>query len=295
MSRIVIPFFSMMMFISCANLENEELVDAELNRNLELSNNFVKQSTNAYYDQFHKNYSDVRFFDRSSKWKPKVDSIKVMSDSLVSVIDKLIESSRITTENKSSENRSLIKEEDTKKLLKKLTQYENDVLKLDDEINGSFKNHEKRLSNNIDTTQASFFKKYFNSKTVYKQLVILNKFKNDIYIFEDALAAFCTNVSMPIIHRYEAFNAIIGQSSNTVKKGDFIEITAGIGVFTNAAAPKILINNQLSPINESAIAIQKITAPNAIGKYTVPIKIEFTNPDGTKAINSYVVEYTVKD
>jgi gliding motility-associated protein GldM len=73
--------------------------------------------------------------------------------------------------------------------------------------------------------------------------------------------------------------------------GDEIEITAGVGAFSDAAKPKISIGGQGMPLTGGK-AIYKTTASGA-GEHSVAVHIEFTKPGGTPAIKDEVVKYTV--
>ncbi|MBK6379818.1 MAG: hypothetical protein IPF72_08815 [Chitinophagaceae bacterium] len=56
----------------------------------------------------------------------------------------------------------------------------------------------------------------------------------------------------------ETFQVIIGQSSNCVKAGDNLEITAGVGAFSAASQPKFTIGDKLISGDDNGIAIYKL-------------------------------------
>ncbi len=295
MFRTLFAVCLIIFFTNCNNEEDQNSIDEELIRTFDLSNKAVKQSTQIHYENFYKNCSDARFSEHSMRWKPKVDSIKFLSDSLVIFIDRLMKPFERAIESNSNEKPDLANSNDIKKLYENIMRYESLVLNIKDEIRLIFGKRKSKISNNIDTIFNSFARKYFKNKSAYKQLLFLNKFKNDIYTFENDIITYCNGVTTPIIHTYNAFSVIIVQSSNIVKKGDIIEITAGVGEFSIAATPKIVIDNKVSPINESAFTTYKLKAQNKAGYYTVPVRITYTKSDGMMESKNYTIGYTVKD
>lgn len=294
MLRLIACTIGLIFFVSCNHTQDECDTNKELSRSLELSNSLIRQTTEELFKDFSNRLHDVRFADYCSRWKPEVDSIKMLTDSVVGFVNKLkgIVKKRMDGDNT---NVKLSEREEIKSLYEQLCKYGNYMLNLNDEIKTVFRNRETNLIIHLDTAYNLFANKYFNNKSECSQLTALCKFENDICRFEADLTSFCNNRTMPIIEHYVRLNAIVGQSSNIVKPGDAIEITAGIGAFSRAANPIITINNEVSKINESAVAVHKIKAPQKPGLHYVPVKIEYYNADGTKAKCEYTLEYSVKE
>jgi hypothetical protein len=75
-----------------------------------------------------------------------------------------------------------------------------------------------------------------------------------------------------------------------------MQIQAGVGAFTVMNKPEITIDNKKIQIDDSrGVALYKFKSPLKTGKYTVPVKIEYTDVDGTKKTVMGKVEYTVME
>jgi gliding motility-associated protein GldM len=74
--------------------------------------------------------------------------------------------------------------------------------------------------------------------------------------------------------------------------GQEIEVNAGVGAFSKAAAPQITINGQNAPLGTEGQATMKI-AGGSLGKHSIPVVIRFKDQDGNWQTKSTTVEYTV--
>lgn len=61
-----------------------------------------------------------------------------------------------------------------------------------------------------------------------------------------------------------------------------------------ATNPKITIDGKLIQL-ENAVAFYKFKTPLKVGKYFVPVKIEYTDYKGIKNVKIEKVEYTVAE
>jgi hypothetical protein len=73
-------------------------------------------------------------------------------------------------------------------------------------------------------------------------LTMLSKFQNNVKNAENQIVTFCHNKIGEVAVRPDQFSILVGQSSNYVMPGQEVEITAGVGAYSAAAAPKISIN-----------------------------------------------------
>jgi hypothetical protein len=88
---------------------------------------------------------------------------------------------------------------------------------------------------------------------------------------------------------------VVMQSKTNVKSGEEIEITAGIALFTSRAGPVITVGGKPVSTDFGGVAYYKFKAPVSTGKHTVPVKIEFFKPDGTKGYLTKNITYTVEE
>jgi hypothetical protein len=93
--------------------------------------------------------------------------------------------------------------------------------------------------------------------------------------------------------RASRFDAVEALSASVVKPGDMIQVTAGIGTFRPELNPTIIIGNKQAALTDGAVAFKTIKAPQKPGKYSIPVKIEFAKPDGSKAWRDDTLHYQV--
>jgi hypothetical protein len=74
--------------------------------------------------------------------------------------------------------------------------------------------------------------------------------------------------------------------------GDDVEVTAGIGAFSDAAKPQISINGQKYEAGPDGTADFKTKAEGA-GEHTVAVHIVYTKPDGSLGTTDKTIKYTV--
>jgi hypothetical protein len=89
---------------------------------------------------------------------------------------------------------------------------------------------------------------------------------------------------------FDKFEPLVSPSATYLMPNDELDIQAGIGAFSAAAAPKIYINGSLQPLNADGVADWK-TRVTSTG--TVNVKIEYTKPDGSTGTIDKAVKYTV--
>jgi gliding motility-associated protein GldM len=133
---------------------------------------------------------------------------------------------------------------------------------------------------------------YFHMTPTIAALTILSKFQNDVKNSEAAITDYCHQKIGQVKVVFDEFQALAQASSNYVMPGDDIEITAGVGAFSAAAKPKITIGGQLISVGNEGTAVWKGKAAGS-GMKSIPVRIEFTKPDGTNAIVNREVKYEV--
>jgi gliding motility-associated protein GldM len=121
---------------------------------------------------------------------------------------------------------------------------------------------------------------------------ILSKFQNDIKNTESQLIDYCHKNIGEVKLIYNKFQAIATANTAYAMAGDPIEITAGVGAFSEAAQPRITINGQNMPLTPEGTALFKTTA-SGTGEHSVNVNIEFNKPDGSIEKVTKVVKYTV--
>jgi len=122
-------------------------------------------------------------------------------------------------------------------------------------------------------------------------VTILSKLQNDVRSAQSQIVDYCYNQIGQVKVVYDKFQVIASANTNYAMPGDPIQIVAGIGAFSEAAAPKISINGSEVPLTGGQ-AIFETTASGS-GKKSIPVSITYTTPEGEELTEERVVEYTV--
>lgn len=123
----------------------------------------------------------------------------------------------------------------------------------------------------------------------------LDKLKIDVLLSEQAIARFCDINAVSTVDRFDRFDQLISINTQVAAPGDTIELTAGVAAYSVSVGPKITIAGKGIPINENGVAVYSFRASKQPGRYSIPVTIEFTKPDGQKATIMKNVRYRVRD
>lgn len=107
------------------------------------------------------------------------------------------------------------------------------------------------------------------------------------------IARYCDYRTQDETDHFTVFAPLININRSFVKPGEVIRITAGIGSFSVLAKPGITIAGNAVPLVASSFAYYEFKAPSRPGKYSIPIKLEYYKPDGSKALNEQDITYMV--
>ncbi|MGB8195291.1 MAG: hypothetical protein WCF67_25365, partial [Chitinophagaceae bacterium] len=137
---------------------------------------------------------------------------------------------------------------------------------------------------------------YFKNTTALEALVMLNKIENDVLITENMLVDYIDNITTVLdCGNYEQFSAIISQNSSYLKRGQPLEIYAGVGAFSLSANPTIRINGRKVDVLPDGVAEYQETVSGKPGKHSIPVTIEYTKADGSSSKITKQVQYTVAE
>jgi hypothetical protein len=126
-------------------------------------------------------------------------------------------------------------------------------------------------------------------------IVVLNKLKNDILYTRTMLMDHCSRkvgmVDGPGF--YTKYSVITVLNSSYVKRGQTIEVRAGMGEFNATRKPRVRINGNEVKIDDDATAVHRFKADGRPGKHSVTVKIEFTGTNGSPVYLSRKLEYEI--
>jgi len=151
---------------------------------------------------------------------------------------------------------------------------------------------ESHAGNKYSNDANGWIQSYFHMTPAIAALTILSKFQNDVRNSEAQIVDFCHKKTGEVKLIYDKFQAIATSNTSYAMPGDAVEITAGVGAFSEAAKPKITINGQSMPLSTDGTASFKTTA-SGTGEHTINVAIEFNKPDGSVEHVNKVVKYTV--
>jgi gliding motility-associated protein GldM len=292
------------------------------------SNGIIDTKNKVTYESFEAKAKDPQTAAKAAIWKPMADKARQISLAMYNDIEALKMNLKVEAKRKVDEKgvetfniddldattRLMDKKGEGKKLYDKLAAYKKQMLDIlnpaafsgleKDAVAKARAEFEKSLPINLDvpksqtgnTTLSNDAKgwttNYFHMTPAIAGLTILSKLQNDVKNSESQIVDYCHEQIGAVKVVFDQFQAIAQASSNYVMPGDEIEITAGVGAFSAAAKPRITIGGQGMPITSEGTAVYKTTAGGA-GSRTIPVRIEYTKPDGSTAVVNKEVKYEV--
>ncbi|MGZ8536946.1 MAG: hypothetical protein ACXWV9_01725, partial [Flavisolibacter sp.] len=183
-----------------------------------------------------------------------------------------------------------------KQLFERLVTYRRNILAIDSIIyqginDLSFIEAGSLVSQN---KKEEFVDLYFK-KTSHKGInALLTNFSSNIKQNEyKIILLFREQWSGYFMENFIQYSTLIGQNSTHIRKGEKIEIIAGLGSFNIQIIPTITIDNKLMKLNDYGAAVYtKIPKKNS-GKLSIPVVIEFVDKYGAKQKIKKLVEFVV--
>jgi len=303
--------------ILALNVSNEVITAFKVvDKSLMTSNEVIAEGNETLYKSLEAKLNDPTSAEKAKIWEPKamqarklsadmynyLDSLKLelkkAADLRMKYDDKLKDSVEDYREDNLDASTRLFETNGVgKQLEKRLNDYKQAMLSIDPEIRKQF---EANFPVNTDTKQfktregktKDFTQTYFHMTPTVAALTILSKFQNSVKNAESEIVTYCHNQIGAVKVIYDQFAALVGQSSNYVMPGETIDITAGVGAYSKAAAPNITIGGSPVPVGPDGRAVYKITASGA-GNHSIPVVVKYTKPDGTVDTKTFPINYTV--
>ncbi|QEC67516.1 gliding motility protein GldM [Panacibacter ginsenosidivorans] len=272
------------------------------------SNNVIDEKNNTLFKSFAEKIKDPATRERAELWGTKADKAKSYSDAVSQYIDglkltlkkeagldpvkgtfkedALEPSTRLFVENKEGAN-----------LLKKLTEFRNNLLAIDDSMAkdiGSTLPLNLNPPANVNSAAAKgdWGYTYFHMTPTVAALTILSKFQNDVKNSEALVVDYCHRKTGEVKIIFDQFQPLASQSSEYLMPGQELTIQGGVGAFSKAAQPTVTIDGQNIPLNADGVAEFK-TNVGGPGSYSKKVVISFKKPDGTPGVLEKEIKYTV--
>jgi gliding motility-associated protein GldM len=290
-----------------------------VNGSITKSNDLITDKNKLTYESFAEKLKDPQTQAQAAAWAPKADEAKKLSAELFEYIEGLKKGlekeagtheshvtgkPEINADNIDAAVRLMDQQGKGKELYTKLGEYKKQMLAL---LNGEPAAEVSRLEKSIPIDLAvpasktgtkygndasGWTQSYFHMTPAIAGLTILSKFQNDVKSTEAQIVDHFHSKIGEVKIVYNKFQAIATSNTTYAMPGDPVEITAGVGAFSDAAKPRISINGQPQTLTADGTAIMKTTA-SGTGEHTVNVVIEFNKPDGTPERVSKTIKYTV--
>jgi hypothetical protein len=270
---VVLIFFS-----SCSGKKRVQTdIVIALEKNLLESNTVINNSTSIAMKALYDKSVDFCTEERAKIWLPKAELVINNSKKLYDHIENI--------RNQKEFDHSVL---DT--LTRKLKSFKQIILSADSSIMAEFADHFNFTDQFIFLADNASGKEISNT-SVSSLLTLL---QNNIKIIENKTIAFCNAKVGCTVFWFDSYSPIISQSNSILQAGDVLEIKAGIGAYSKKVQPLIKIDGMPLELNEEGFALYKLKTSKPPGKYKIPVKISFVNPNtGKNETNDFNVEYTV--
>jgi len=180
-------------------------------------------------------------------------------------------------------------------LEKKLIEYRKALLKLDSEFYA--KNNKSLPVDSIYKVKTKEGEKdftfgYFHMTPTVAALTLLSKFQNNVRNAENQFIAYCHSKVGEVAVKFDAYSAMVGQSSNYLMPGEELEITAGLGAYSTSQKPIVSIAGASQQLDADGKASYKIKVSGS-GSRTVPVVVNYKDIQGNPQTKTVDIKYTV--
>jgi len=305
MQRIITVIVFAIVYSSCANKSQSYLAvlkasEVGLNQSIATISASNKIIYNAIEDRA-KNPVTAQF---AAAWQPKAMLIKDICLSTINYIETLVKELKEAAGLKMENTREVYREDDKDavsdlfiskgkgiELQEKLQKFKQDMIAVDSQSLFQF---DITMINVADSNfKGSFVKTFFENTSTIAALVLLRRFESAVCNDENNFITFCLNKSASFVHIRDYIAPIISLNSNTVRAGEDITITAGVGMFSTVMQPIITIGKTTLQPGDQGVVTYEFKAIGKAGKYIIPVKIEYVKPDKEKETITQKVEYTI--
>lgn len=278
-------------------------------KSLTTTNNTINESTGTIMKSLQEKMAEAETAEKAKVWYPKAEAATAATKEIYEYINGLKAQimkeadfdpkrkgdSTFKEDNQDVATRIMVEQGKGKELLAKLQAYKQKMISIDPSLKGEVESFMQQINLNAPVTKSgnkSWENAYFHMVPTVAATTMLSKFQNDIKTAENRVVSLFHEQVGKVVVRYDAFAAIVGQSSNYIMPGQEIEISAGVGAFSRAAQPQISINGQGVAIGAEGQATLKVNG-GGLGKHSVPVVIRFMDQDGKIQTVTKNVEYTV--
>lgn len=297
--RYLIPSLAILLFFSsCSGNSKSELAVFEATtKSLDQSSKAISSITADNRKQLFDRLHDLRTTEMAKIWQPKAVKVSELVLSTIGYINSLKSQLNNKSENFNVVNKVFFQQNKGAELYRQLRNFVGTINAIDPRFGKDFFESTDRF-NYLDSTQygeKKFANTFFSNVSVAAALSMLAKIENDILNTENEIISYCYYHTDSRGCGMDYLYPFMSISSRCVKVGDDIEITAAIGSISFTSQPKIKIDGKIISADFGSAAVHKFKAPQQAGEYSVPVKLEYTKPDGTTESVERNIQYTVVD
>jgi len=302
-----------------------------VNHSIERSNKVVDEKNDITYNAFTRELGDPQTAALAKIWAPPAMKVKSMASTFTTFIDSLKEKLILSSSPSMKEGKREFADGNLdaatrlfdvggqgKVLYDSLKKYRQDLLDILDpknypDVSDKIKEDLKRQQDEfakrlpIDTripeseagntlvgsdSAKNWTIRYFHMTPTIAALTILSKFQSDIKNSESQVVDYLHKQIGEVKVVFNKFEPLVEANASYVMPGDKVEVTAGVGAFSDAAKPQITINGQKFEAGPDGTALYSTTASGA-GEHAVSVHIVYTKPDGSEGTTDKTIKYTV--
>ena len=284
-----------------------------VNNSLVGSNENIHASNETLYTSLEQKLNEPQSKEKAMVWEPRAKKAKEYSAEMIKYIDSLKSALKIGAGLRMEWNKELqdsveaYKEDNLdastllfeskgegENLRKRLEEYKEKMLNIDPTIRKQF---EKTFPvstvppTSQDGKQKDFTTSFFHMTPTIAAITMLSKFQNNVRNAESEVVTYAHNQIGSVEVHMDQVGVLIGQNSNYLMPGDKLEITAGVGAYSSAAAPVISINGSNVAVSQGQGMYS--TTVSGSGNHNVNVRVTFTDENNKKQTIDKVVPYTV--
>ena len=303
-TRILV--IALLALIGCKDSDkNSSLIFEELNESLERSNKAIKLSTIRTLENLKQKIEEPSTAEKGELWMKKAMMILEASNSL----DQFIDSLRKTIKQNEAANSYAAKAEKSafeilvnqkygNRLFDSLKNYRTFLFSVDRNLDRIFRertNYSDSFFLSKSKSPDEFTMRLFKEASVIQAICLLEKIKNTVLLTGNELIVFCRDNVPSSSGWYQRLQLVAISNREHYKNGDELKIESGIGAFNTNSSPSIIINRKKIELNENGVAVFKSKIKSKPGKYSIPVKVEYTDFDGKRQFQERLVEYQVDE
>jgi gliding motility-associated protein GldM len=300
-----------------------------VNNSINTSNRMIDEKNAVTYNSFEEKLKDQQTAAKAAIWAPKANEVKKLSGDMITYIESLktqlvkeagtFEKDGVTemnADNLDAATRLMDVNGKGAELYNKLGTFRKQVIgilkpeefadnpKLQEDMKQEIAKFNKTIPIDLTVKPSTTGQKLSNDAKGWTQMnfhmtpaiaamTILSKLQNDIKNSEAQMVDYLHRQIGEVKVVFNKYQAIAQANTTYGMPGDELAITAGVGAFSDAAAPKIYIDGKLQPLQGDGTALYKTKIAGGAGDKVIDVKIEYTDADGKVNTVSKPVKYTV--